>query len=120
MRPLNPLHEQKRMELQAQMAEFERRGGHVKHCTSADNRNHSGMPITPSMSQRNRSSGGKPMEIKRKKKYPWHETEVGQSFFVEGKYTTDMCSQAAEMNRRHGYVYRCRNEANGCTVMRVK
>ncbi len=38
-------------------------GGTIKSCTSADNRNYAGMPVTPMMSQRKRSSGGKPMHI---------------------------------------------------------
>lgn len=45
------------------MAEYLKRGGKIKHCTSEDNANYYGLPVTPSMSQRKRSSGGKPMHI---------------------------------------------------------
>ncbi len=54
---------QESKELALKVSEWERRGGKIKHCTSADNANYYGLPVTPSMSQRKRSSGGKPMHI---------------------------------------------------------
>ncbi len=120
MRPLNPLHDQKREEIQAQMAEFKKRGGKIKPCTSEDNANYYGLPVTPSMSQRNRSSGGKPMHINPGSKYPWHSIEVGESFFVEGRSAAFMLPQKLQIHRRHEMKFDLADEDGGCRVTRIK
>jgi hypothetical protein len=120
MNMITPEREAQRAQIAQDLKRFLKAGGKIKSCTIADNRNHAGMPVTPMMSQRKRSSGGKPMEITRKKKYPWHEIEVGESFFVLGRTVDHMSAQASQMRTRHGKVYSCRAEETGCTVTRVK
>lgn len=54
-----------------------------------------------------------------KTKYPWRELEVGDSFFVENRTSTQMINTSKNTSKNSGHKYVCRKEGNGCRVWRV-
>ncbi len=120
MRWLNPELEQKRLEIKAQTEAFEKSGGKIKECTSADNKycEHFVMDGDTKLVRKDR-----PVDqfvIHRGTKYPWHTIEVGQSFYVHGKEAHYMSVQAEGVRRRSAKVYEVVTEPGGCRVKRVR
>jgi hypothetical protein len=51
--------------------------------------------------------------------YPWHEMEVGDSFFVPGKTAVQMSSSARNVSLRLGKKFSCRTTPEGVRVWRT-
>lgn len=108
-----------REDLSRDMAEYLKRGGKIKSCTSEDNAFQDQYTLSGTWLRHKDKRGPEPMAIHRSSKYPWH-IEVGESFWVMGKEPKFMRDKAREQHRRHARVYECRSENGGTRVTRVK
>ena len=58
------------------------------------------------------------VRLKERRKYPWHEMEVGDSFYVP-KRSINAISRAAYEASRNGRKFRCRSVDDGVRVWRL-
>lgn len=54
-----------------------------------------------------------------RKRYPYREMEVGDSFFVEGGGIQNVCNQNYRMGKKLGMSFIARKEAEGVRVWRT-
>lgn len=61
-----------------------------------------------------------PEKVGRECKYPWRQMEIGDSFFIEGKRTNNMCSLIAAAGKRIGRKFISRTIGNGVRIWRIE
>jgi hypothetical protein len=56
----------------------------------------------------------------RRRKYPFDEMKVGDSFYVSGRRPVEIGGSKLMATKRTGFEFACRTEGDGARVWRVK
>jgi hypothetical protein len=55
-----------------------------------------------------------------KRKYPWYEMSVGDSFWVRGKTTAQIAASYAQVQRKTDMLFTSRRDGDGVRCWRIK